>query len=129
MALLSDVDWVIILAVGAFLLLGQKSGEVMRTVGRYYGRFLRIKQELLNELTRAADLPVLATGAPPSLRNTFLAAVEPLPPSVHIPLAVSTPPPPPPVGVVAGTGMGGGMGSPHWIVATPGVPSAPGGDP
>lgn len=129
MALLSDVDWIIILAVGAFLLLGQQSGDVMRTVGRYYGRFLRIKQDVLSELTRAADLPVLATGATPSIRNTFLAAVEPLPASAHIPLAVSTPPSTPVAAVVAGTGMGGGIGDARWIVASPPVSNPPRGDP
>jgi hypothetical protein len=126
MALFSDVDWIILLGAAAFLLLGSKSGEVMRTIGRYYGRFLRLKQELLTEFSRAADLPVVATGAPPSIRNTLLASVEPLPASVHVPLAVATPPSLPPVGVVTATGFGAGLGNAGWFVATSTATAAPG---
>jgi hypothetical protein len=63
MALFSDIDWGILLAVAGFLFLGKESGAALRQFGRYYGRFVRLKQELLGELTRAAELPAPPTGA------------------------------------------------------------------
>ncbi len=57
MALFSDIDWGILLAVAGFLFLGKESGAALRQFGRYYGRFVRLKQEILGELTRAAQLP------------------------------------------------------------------------
>ncbi len=63
MGLFSDVDWLIIVAVGAFLLFGRENAQVLRTLGRWYGRALRLKQDLLSEVSRAADLPVAPTGA------------------------------------------------------------------
>ena len=61
MALTSDFDWAILLGVAALLLLGPNNGPLLRTVGRWYGRAMRLKQELLGELTRAAELPGEAT--------------------------------------------------------------------
>lgn len=72
MALLSEVDWVIVLGVAAFLLFGQNSGSFVRQVGRWYGRAMKIKAELLGELRRAAELPNPVLGATPSIRATLL---------------------------------------------------------
>jgi len=91
MALFSDVDWVIIAAVAVFLLFGKDNGQMLRTLGRWYGRAMNIKQELLGELTKAADLPI-AAGQPLSIRGTLL-GIDP--PATHvsgIPAAVRVPP-------------------------------------
>ena len=94
MALLSDVDWVIIAVVAAFLLLGKDSGATMRTIGRWYGRAMRVKQELLAEFTKAAELPV-APGQPLSLRGALLGIDAPATHVSGIPVAVRIPPSPP----------------------------------
>jgi len=91
MALFSDVDWVIIAVVAAFLLLGKDNAGTLRTLGRWYGRALRMKQELLCELTKAVDLPT-APGQPLSIRGAIL-GIDP--PATHvsgIPAAVRVPP-------------------------------------
>ncbi len=62
MALFSDMDWVIIAGVAAFLLFGKQSGDVLRTLGRWYGRAGRLKQELLSEITTAAEIPIPVSG-------------------------------------------------------------------
>jgi hypothetical protein len=90
-ALFSDVDWVIIAAVAAFLLFGKGSGQTMRTLGRWYGRALKMKQELLGEFAKAADLPI-ASGQPLSFRGALL-GVDPTPAQASgIPAAVRVPP-------------------------------------
>jgi Sec-independent protein translocase protein TatA len=89
MALLSDMDWLIILAVGAFLLVGKADPHLLRTVGRWYGKAMHLKQELLSEVTRAADLPALPTVQSVSIRNTLLGLNDTeLAPS-HVPIAVA----------------------------------------
>lgn len=96
MALLSDIDWIILVAVALFLLLGKDTGQTLRTLGRWYGRAGRIKQELLTEFTRAADLPSPSPGAPLSLRGALL-GLDPVPTQTSgIPAAVRTPPALPP---------------------------------
>lgn len=96
MALLSDMDWLIILAVAAFLLVGKADPQLLRTVGRWYGKAMHLKQELLSEVTRAADLPTSSANAPISIRGTLLGLDErPSPPSsaplgvARIPLAAA----------------------------------------
>jgi Sec-independent protein translocase protein TatA len=91
MALLSDMDWLIILAVGAFLLVGKADPQLLRTVGRWYGRAMRLKQELLSEVTRAADLPSSVTDHPVSLRNTLLGLDPPTPRPSPVPIAAVRP--------------------------------------
>ena len=71
MALFSDVDWLVLLAVGAVLLLGPGSASTVRQLGRYYSRLLRFKQEMLGELAKAADLPPPAPGQSLSLRQSL----------------------------------------------------------
>jgi hypothetical protein len=129
-ALLSDFDWIILLAVGAVLFLGPQSGPILRRIGRYYGRAMRLKQELLAELTKEADLPFGANGPGFSLRGVLLGD-EPAPagPSAHVPIAVAQPfPSPGPAALrVTSTGTVGAVGAEDWSVAAPG-PTLMGGD-
>jgi len=90
MALFSDVDWVILLGAAAFLFLGNDNAQLLRTIGRWYGRAGRLKQELLAELTKAAELP-LPVGAPLTIRGALLGLEAPHPASRGIPAAVRTP--------------------------------------
>jgi len=91
--LFSDLDWVIIAAVAAYLLLGQGSGEAMRTLGRWYARAMRLKQELLTEVTKAADLPSAGAGGPVSLRAALLGLDPVRAPSAPAPFLNRSPPP------------------------------------
>jgi hypothetical protein len=90
-ALFSDMDWVIIAGVAVFLLFGKENGQMLRTLGQWYGRATKLKQELLSELTKAADLSVVP-GQPLSIRNTLL-GIDPPPTHVSgIPAAVRAAP-------------------------------------
>lgn len=95
MALFSELDWLIIAGVGAFLFLGPENRAVMRELGRWYGRAVRVKRELLSDIGRAADIPALPAGQPASLREVLLTGLET---STHqvsgIPAAVTRPPAP-----------------------------------
>jgi hypothetical protein len=100
MALFSDIDWVIIAAVAVFLLLGRDSAQLLRTMGRWYARAGRLKQELLGEFTKAADLPLPPPGTPLSIRTALLGLEPATTQTTGIPAAVRVPPtgpPPPPV--------------------------------
>ncbi len=126
MALFSDMDWVILLAVAAFLLFGKQSGEVLRTMGRWYGRAGRLKQELLAEFTKAADLPTLAPGANLSFRSALMSFDSISTPAPSIPTAVSVAPSAPvapsPVGPSPDPGTGG-YPIPTWSMTIPVVPT------
>ncbi|MGI0132868.1 MAG: hypothetical protein ACREDK_07265 [Thermoplasmata archaeon] len=91
MALFSDIDWVILLVAGGLLLLGKENGALLRTLGRYYGRAMRLKTELLGEFTQAAQIPTDARGRPLSIRQVVLGYDDEGRPS-GIPVAVRTPP-------------------------------------
>jgi hypothetical protein len=91
-ALFSDIDWLIILAVGAFLLFGERGGATVRQLGRWYGRAMRLKQELVGEVAKAADLPLPAGAPSGSLRAALLGLDAPRGAAVGIPAAVRTPP-------------------------------------
>ncbi|MGI0129834.1 MAG: hypothetical protein ACREDE_02535 [Thermoplasmata archaeon] len=122
MALFSDIDWVILLAAAAFLFLGKGNGELLRTLGRWYGRAGRLKQELLAEFTKAAEIPA-AAGGPLSIRGALL-GLDPTPTQTSgIPAAVTRPP--------AGTARPiepawepwtGGMPVSTWTRTVPAVP-------
>ncbi len=122
MALFSDIDWVILVAVAAFLLFGKGNTEVLRTMGRWYGRAGRLKQELLTEFTRAADLPT-PTGGSLSFRSALLGLDPPVTHVSGIPAAVTTAPtsptprpPSPPDGPWPWTG---GYPTPTWSMTIP----------
>lgn len=122
MALLSDIDWLIILAVGALLLFGQQNGAFIRQLGRYYGRAMRLKQELLSEVTKAADLPRPLAGQSLSIRNALLGLDPPSGSRPGIPAAVSVAPIAPiraPDETLPWSGSGS-FGT--WSVALPAVP-------
>lgn len=90
MALLSDIDWMIILAVGGLLLFGRGNPELLRTLGRWYGKMLRLKQELLSQVTRAADLPTPSLDRPISIRSAMFGLDAPEAARSQVPLAVAT---------------------------------------
>lgn len=115
MALFSDIDWGILLAVAGFLLLGRESGALLRQFGRYYGRFVRLKQELLGELTRAAELPSPLGGQSLSLRGALLGYPEGSQ-TPGIPAAVTYAPMPL---AVAATAAAGAIGPDRWSLAVP----------
>lgn len=92
MALFSQVDWLIVLAVGSFLLFGKGNSQALRTLGRWYGRAAKLKQELLGEFAKAADLPLPVGASPGSLRAALLGVGAEAPTSRGIPAAVRTPP-------------------------------------
>ncbi len=96
MALLSEIDWLIILAVGGFLLFGRGNTQALRTLGRWYGRAARLKQEMLGEIAQAADLPLPAGATPGSFRAALLGLGSEAPTSRGVPVAVRTPPTTPP---------------------------------
>lgn len=97
MGLFSDLDWLIILGVAAFLLFGRDGATTMRQLGRWYGRALRLKQELVSEFARAAELPMPAGRSAGSLRAVLLGMDSADDARVGIPAAVRTPPAVPPV--------------------------------
>ncbi|HEV2167161.1 MAG TPA: hypothetical protein VGS23_09350 [Thermoplasmata archaeon] len=119
MAIFSDIDWAILLIAAAFLLFGKENQALLRTLGRYYGRAMRLKQELLAEFTQAAGVPSPANGAPVSLREALFRD-EVLPPTAsHAPLAVTHAPtlsvPP------SGSAWTGALGPQSWSMALPPV--------
>jgi hypothetical protein len=92
MALLSDIDWLIILVVGGLLLLGNGDPQLLRTIGRWYGRAMHLKQELLSEVTRETGLPTASTGPALSIRGTLLGLDAEDAPRAHVPVAVARTP-------------------------------------
>ena len=81
----------IVVAAAAFLLFGKGNTEVLRTIGRWYGRAGRLKQELLSEFTKAADLPS-PTGGALTLRGALLGLDPPVTHMSGIPAAVTSAP-------------------------------------
>jgi hypothetical protein len=125
MALFSDIDWLILVAAAAFLLLGKDSAQLLRTAGRWYARAGRLKQEILSEFTKAADLPAPVGGAL-TIRGSLL-GLDPTPTQASgIPAAVTTPPvaaqrPIEPAWVP----WTGGYPTPTWSMTVPAVPIDP----
>jgi len=96
MGLFSDLDWIILLGVAAFLLFGHEGGATVRQLGRWYGRAVRLKQELVSEVARAADLPMPGGANPGSLRAALLGLDGSDGVRTGIPAAVRSPPLAPP---------------------------------
>jgi hypothetical protein len=123
MALFSDIDWLILLAAAAFLLLGKDNAQLLRTIGRWYGRAGRLKQELLAEFTKAAEIPAPVAG-PLTIRGALL-GLDPTPTQARgIPAAVSSP------RVVVARPLEpawgpwtGGYPMPTWSMTVPAVPA------
>jgi hypothetical protein len=121
-ALFSDIDWIIIAAVGLFLLFGRENQQFLRTLGRWYARAGRLKQEILGEFMRAADLPPPAPGQPLSFRGALL-GLDPTPTqSSGIPAAVRvapTLPAPAPTPPAPPSPWTGSYPVPTWTMTTP----------
>jgi hypothetical protein len=92
MALFSELDWAILLGVGALLLFGQGAGNTVRQLGRWYGRLLRLKQELLAEFTQEAGLAAPGSGPAVSLRQALFEGGPVGDRPEHIPAPVVFPP-------------------------------------
>ncbi len=116
MALFSDVDWAIILVAAAFLFFGPENRQIVRTLGRYYARAMRMREELLGQVARAADLPV-RPGEPVNLREALLGDTTAPRLASGIPAAVTQAPkltyPP------TGSAWTGAMGPQSWSMALP----------
>ncbi len=122
MALFSDLDWVIIAAVAVFLLFGKENGQMLRTLGRWYARAMKVKQELLGELTKAADLPI-APGQQLSIRGAILGLDSPVTHVSGIPAAVRVAPAVPYTPTYEPTlPWTGGYPVPTWSTTVPSVP-------
>jgi hypothetical protein len=121
-ALFSDIDWVILLAAAAFLFLGKDNAQLLRTVGRWYGRAGQLKQELLAEFSKAAEIPVPVNG-PLTIRGALL-GLDPTPTQASgIPAAVTTAPGPAARPIEpAWIPWTGGYPTPTWSMTLPVVP-------
>lgn len=121
MALFSDIDWLIIVAVGAFLLFGRGNGEAMRTLGRWYSRAAGLKRELLGEIAKAADLPLPSGGQPTSFRAALLGLAADPAVGRGVPVAVRTPPtaPAPPSPLDPSSPWAGGYLVTGWSTSLP----------
>ncbi|MCI4334326.1 MAG: hypothetical protein L3K04_01635 [Thermoplasmata archaeon] len=74
------------------LLLGPQGKGTLRTLGRWYGRAMNLKNELLGELSANAGIPLPTGGA--GFRGFLLTATDPAP-MAHagaVPVAVSAAP-------------------------------------
>ncbi len=129
MALLSDIDWGILLSVAAFFVLGKEGGTVVKQIGRVYGRLSGLKSDLLAEFARAAELPTPTRVGSTSIRQTLLGLDVPTGRASGIPAAVAAPPlahvvrvePP------AFPYTSFGLGPSTWATTQPVDPAAPGG--
>ena len=122
MALFSDLDWIILLGVGAFLLLGKENGAVLRQFGRYYGRLVRMKQELVSDFAKAADLPPPGARSM-TIRSALVQLTEPAAGRVSgIPVAVMRPPAPLVASGIFTGADGSAIGPGTWTVVTTGSP-------
>ncbi len=124
MALFSDIDWIIIAGVAGFLLFGRENRGVLRMLGRWYGRAMRLKQELLEEFSRAAEISPPTAGTPWSIRSAILEVGSPTGRTRGVPAAVRVPPvlpvvPLPPGATFVWTGGGPQEG---WSMSSPAPP-------
>jgi hypothetical protein len=117
MALFSDVDWMVLLAVSAFIFLGPGSGATVRQLGRYYARLLQFKQQMIRDLATAAELPIPVAGQGLSLRQSLLDLDTAPGRASGIPTAVSSPPMPPLLATPAAAP--GGFGPTVWATTSP----------
>lgn len=126
MALFSDIDWIIIVGVGVLLLFGSRNGAgVMRTLGRYYSRLMSMKQQMIGEVTKAADIAPPTPGKPTSLRAAILGTDPGSNGHVSgIPIVVTQPPAVTyrPTYLPEAPWSASGFASPTWSVVLPSVP-------
>jgi hypothetical protein len=126
-ALFSDVDWVVIACVAAFLFFGPKGQTFVRQMGRWYARMLQFKSEIMSEVTASTGVPIGSGSPTGSLRSALLGSETPTerPPT---PLPAPTLP-----GVITQVQavnvwavetqtLGAGMGPGTWWVSTSSAP-------
>lgn len=121
MALFSDIDWIILAGVAALLIFGSRDGAgVMRTIGRYYARLMTAKQQMFDEVAKAADLPPSTGGRPAGLRAALLGTEDGRSTwnVSAIPAVVTTPPSPAyrPTHAPEIPWTGPGLPTPTWSV-------------
>jgi hypothetical protein len=127
-ALFSDIDWLVILAVGAFLLFGGQGQQFVRQLGRWYGRLLKFRNELMSEVTDGASAPLGEVGRPGALRRALLdsdlapPAGAPAAPGAFAPPGILTQVAPLSVRTVETLGYGAAMGPGVWSIATTSAP-------
>jgi len=88
-------------------------------MGRWYGRLAKLKQELLGEFTRAADLPTPTPGRPFSIRQAILENEAPGGRVSGVPVYVSAPPAIALTAALATPSGIGSMGAETWSIARP----------
>ena len=103
MSLFSDVDWIIVLLAAGLLLMGGRGMEFFRMLGRLYGKFYRIRQELMFEFHSQMMITDTARSAGNTPLPVVQAAHTPASPAATTPAPVSLPssPAPPAPGVPA----------------------------
>jgi hypothetical protein len=123
MTLFSDVDWIVILGVAAFLMFGSQGQQFVRQLGRYYARLLRFRAELMREVTSSAGVSLPAGGSVGSLRSALLGSDVPSPPapgpaSINGSPGIMTQIQPVNIRAVETVAYGAGMGPGTWSVAS-----------
>ncbi len=58
MALFSEIDWIVIAGVAAFLFFGPQGQQFVRQMGRWYARMVQFKSEIMSEVGASAGLPI-----------------------------------------------------------------------
>jgi hypothetical protein len=127
MALFSEIDWIVIAVVAAFLFFGPEGQKFVRQMGRWYARMLKFKEEILSEVAVSAGVPIGPATSAGSLRASLLGPEPPAdPPTVA--MATQTLPgiitqvQPVAVWAVETQTLGAGMGVGTWWVATTNAP-------
>lgn len=102
MSLFSDVDWSILLLIGAFLLLGDRGKDVFRQLGRMYGKFLRLRDQFNMQVQTAimepqqsagnGPLPVVQAGMRTPSPPPSVPASPPIPAGMPVAMAAEGPP-------------------------------------
>jgi hypothetical protein len=127
MALFSEIDWIVIAGVGALLFFGPQGQQFVRQMGRWYGRMLQVKAEIMSEFTASAGLPIGPGTPTAAIRSELLGPALP----AGSPAAPLTTPTLPGiitqvqlVGVwaVETQTLGAGIGAGTWWVATTSAP-------
>jgi len=127
-ALFSDVDWVIIAVVAAFLFLGPQGQPLVRQMGRWYGRLLQFKGELMREVTASAGIEsATPTASSSSIREALFGSGipdrgDPAPVILPSHVGILTQVQPVAFWAVETRGFGAGLGTETWWVTTSSAP-------
>jgi hypothetical protein len=131
MALFSEIDWIVIAGVAAFLFFGPQGQQFVRQMGRWYARMVQFKAEIMSEVTSSAGLPIAPDVSIASIGSSLLGS-ESSSPATPTPMTMPTSSPTVPGTIthVQPVGMwaietqtfGAGMGVGTWWVATTSTP-------